>query len=98
MTYTTDRVREQTRDKLMSLKRPDESVDQLLDRIFPATDAVEGARAFSVEAAEQKMRAIYMQRIADYNREHADSHEKNLRELGHDLEAERPSFVPKKRR
>ena len=54
--------------------------------------------AFDVAEAEQKMREIYLDKIRRYNQEHADSHEANLRELGHDLEAERPSFVPKKKR
>jgi len=54
--------------------------------------------AFDVQAAEQKMRDAYMDKIREANEANRDKHLENLKNLGHDVNRERPSFIKKKRR
>ena len=83
MQYTTIRVKERTRDKVLNLRKIGESADDALDRLLPETDTLELLREKMRDSAEERMRGEYLAKIRALNEEKRGDAERAADALGH---------------
>jgi hypothetical protein len=89
MSYTTLRVKESTRDKVMKYKNPRETVDDLLNRTFPATDEVTKLEALKLKMQQDAQKRVYddyLEKIREKNLENEAAAEAAAELLGLDIE------------
>lgn len=87
MSKTTLWIDSETRDKIMSLRKPGESANDVLERLLPSENAyttLDVLKRQMAEDAETKAREIYLQRLKEYRERHADSVDKAIKDLGLD--------------